>query len=314
MSTKAVSKRVHRSVLCCLTALTLSLGLVGCGNKGAVQKVEIPKVTMTIQVENGLDVDITSVAVYSDVRVDPDQQIKYPENLGVNGVLGDGARVKPHSVVELKVRVDDPEYLAKVPASSSTSTSTEGDTSTENNNNGESEGALDASKVQKFVISVTDINGNVFDYKGIELSDNSIYVIKDKGIEVKENGVANNFIDTLKREADEAKNVANTRKAELDKASEDAEVAKQDAYYKKDKNGEIVMENDEPVKIEEDKLDATKVEAYETAKAAHESAVVAYDEAKAVAEKAQSKYDIAVQGLEADESLDSIKSKVEAEA
>lgn len=158
--------------------------LTACGNKGNEAAPEVKPVNMVVYIENDRDVDITGLSVYSDVRVDEKQQQDNPENTGVSSLLGED-KLTPGDVVEIKLTVDDPMANAKQ-AEDGTVT-------------GE----------QKFVVAVTDINGNAIEYTGQTLKNDCYLVITDTGIDMYDSYELGSAASDLEDEVTEAKNDIN---------------------------------------------------------------------------------------------------------
>lgn len=135
----------------------LALSLVACGNEEVQEKPEAQSIQMTVSIINDRDVDITGVSIYSDARVDANEQTTNPENAGVSSLLKDGDVLTPGDTVKVTLTVDDPMFNATEDESGATV--------------GE----------QKFAVDVVDINGNVNTYTGISLSDGATFTISDNG-------------------------------------------------------------------------------------------------------------------------------------
>lgn len=167
--------------------------LTACGDKGNEVAPEVKPVNMVVYIENDRDVDITGLSVYSDVRVDEKQQQDNPENTGVSSLLGED-KLTPGDVVEIKLTVDDPMANAKQ-AEDGTVT-------------GE----------QKFVVAVTDINGNSIEYTGQTLKNDCYLVITDNGIDMYDSYELGSAASDLEDEATEAKNDINEAVDEANQA------------------------------------------------------------------------------------------------
>lgn len=135
----------------------LALSLVACGKEEVQEKPEAQPIQMTVSIINDRDVDITGVSIYSDARVDANEQTTNPENAGVSSLLKDGDVLTPGDTAKVTLTVDDPMFNATEDES--------GDTVGE----------------QKFAVDVVDINGNVNTYTGISLSDGATFTISDNG-------------------------------------------------------------------------------------------------------------------------------------
>lgn len=135
----------------------LALSLVACGQEEVQEKPEAQSIQMTVSIINDRDVDITGVSIYSDARVDSNEQTTNPENAGVSSLLKDGDVLTPGDTVKVTLTVDDPMFNATEDESGATV--------------GE----------QKFAVDVVDINGNVNTYTGISLSDGATFTISDNG-------------------------------------------------------------------------------------------------------------------------------------
>lgn len=135
----------------------LALSLVACGNEEVQEKPEAQSIQMTVSIINDRDIDITGVSIYSDARVDANEQTTNPENAGVSSLLTDGDVLTPGDTVKVTLTVDDPMFNATEDESGATV--------------GE----------QKFAVDVVDINGNVNTYTGISLSDGATFTISDNG-------------------------------------------------------------------------------------------------------------------------------------
>lgn len=135
----------------------LALSLVACGTEEVQEKPEAQPIQMTVSIINDRDVDITGVSIYSDARVDANEQTTNPENAGVSSLLKDGDVLTPGDTVKVTLTVDDPMFNATEDESGATV--------------GE----------QKFAVDVVDINGNVNTYTGISLSDGATFTISDNG-------------------------------------------------------------------------------------------------------------------------------------
>lgn len=135
----------------------LALSLVACGTEEVQEKPEAQSIQMTVSIINDRDVDITGVSIYSDARVDANEQTTNPENAGVSSLLKDGDVLTPGDTVKVTLTVDDPMFNATEDESGATV--------------GE----------QKFAVDVVDINGNVNTYTGISLSDGATFTISDNG-------------------------------------------------------------------------------------------------------------------------------------
>lgn len=135
----------------------LALSLVACGNEEVQEKPEAQSIQMTVSIINDRDVDITGVSIYSDARVDANEQTTNPENAGVSSLLKDGDVLTPGDTIKVTLTVDDPMFNATEDESGATV--------------GE----------QKFAVDVVDINGNVNTYTGISLSDGATFTISDNG-------------------------------------------------------------------------------------------------------------------------------------
>lgn len=135
----------------------LALSLVACGKEEVQEKPEAQPIQMTVSIINDRDVDITGVSIYSDARVDANEQTTNPENAGVSSLLKDGDVLTPGDTVKVTLTVDDPMFNATEDESGATV--------------GE----------QKFAVDVVDINGNVNTYTGISLSDGATFTISDNG-------------------------------------------------------------------------------------------------------------------------------------
>lgn len=135
----------------------LALSLVACGEEEVQEKPEAQSIQMTVSIINDRDVDITGVSIYSDARVDANEQTTNPENAGVSSLLKDGDVLTPGDTVKVTLTVDDPMFNATEDESGATV--------------GE----------QKFAVDVVDINGNVNTYTGISLSDGATFTISDNG-------------------------------------------------------------------------------------------------------------------------------------
>lgn len=135
----------------------LALSLVACGKEEVQEKPEAQSIQMTVSIINDRDVDITGVSIYSDARVDANEQTTNPENAGVSSLLKDGDVLTPGDTVKVTLTVDDPMFNATEDESGATV--------------GE----------QKFAVDVVDINGNVNTYTGISLSDGATFTISDNG-------------------------------------------------------------------------------------------------------------------------------------
>lgn len=147
-----------KKITCIAVGCVMALSLVACGKEEVQEKPEASSVQMTISIINDRDVDITGLSIYSDSRVDADEQTNAPENTGVSSLLNEGDVLTPGDTAKVTLTVDDPMFNA---------------TQDENGNTvGE----------QKFVISVTDVNGNTESYNDISLSDGATFTISDNGI------------------------------------------------------------------------------------------------------------------------------------
>lgn len=135
----------------------LALSLVACGEEEVQEKPEAQPIQMTVSIINDRDVDITGVSIYSDARVDANEQTTNPENAGVSSLLKDGDVLTPGDTVKVTLTVDDPMFNATEDESGATV--------------GE----------QRFAVDVVDINGNVNTYTGISLSDGATFTISDNG-------------------------------------------------------------------------------------------------------------------------------------
>lgn len=135
----------------------LALSLVACGEEEVQEKPEAQSIQMTVSIINDRDVDITGVSIYSDARVDANEQTTNPENAGVSSLLKDGDVLTPGDTVKVTLTVDDPMFNATEDESGATV--------------GE----------QKFAVDVVDINGNVNTYTEISLSDGATFTISDNG-------------------------------------------------------------------------------------------------------------------------------------
>lgn len=135
----------------------LALSLVACGKEEVQEKPEAQSIQMTVSIINDRDVDITGLSIYSDARVDANEQTTNPENAGVSSLLKDGDVLTPGDTVKVTLTVDDPMFNATEDESGATV--------------GE----------QKFAVDVVDINGNVNTYTGISLSDGATFTISDNG-------------------------------------------------------------------------------------------------------------------------------------
>ena len=135
----------------------LALSLVACGKEEVQEKPEAQPVQMTVSIINDRDVDITGVSIYSDARVDANEQTANPENAGVSSLLKDGDVLTPGDTVKVTLTVDDPMF-----------------------NTTEDESGATVGE-QKFAVDVVDINGNVNTYTGISLSDGATFTISDNG-------------------------------------------------------------------------------------------------------------------------------------
>lgn len=135
----------------------LALSLVACGKEEVQEKPEAQPTSMTISIVNDRDVDITGVSIYSDVRVDTDEQTNSPENTGVSSLLNDGDVLTPGDTIKVSLTVDDPMF----------------------NTTKDESGAVVGE--QKFAVDIVDINGNVNTYTGISLSDGATFTISDSG-------------------------------------------------------------------------------------------------------------------------------------
>lgn len=135
----------------------LALSLVACGKEEVQEKPEAQSIQMTVSIINDRDVDITGVSIYSDARVDANEQTTNPENAGVSSLLKDGDVLTPGDTVKVTLTVDDPMFNATEDESGATV--------------GE----------QKFAVDVVDINGNINTYTGISLSDGATFTISDNG-------------------------------------------------------------------------------------------------------------------------------------
>ena len=135
----------------------LALSLVACGEEEVQEKPEAQPIQMTVSIINDRDVDITGVSIYSDARVDANEQTTNPENAGVSSLLKDGDVLSHGDTVKVTLTVDDPMFNATEDESGATV--------------GE----------QKFAVDVVDINGNVNTYTEISLSDGATFTISDNG-------------------------------------------------------------------------------------------------------------------------------------
>ena len=135
----------------------LALSLVACGKEEVQEKPEAQPIQMTVSIINDRDVDITGLSIYSDARVDANEQTTNPENAGVSSLLKDGDVLTPGDTAKVTLTVDDPMFNATEDESGATV--------------GE----------QKFAVDVVDINGNVNTYTGISLSDGATFTISDNG-------------------------------------------------------------------------------------------------------------------------------------
>lgn len=135
----------------------LALSLVACGQEEVQEKPEAQPIQMTVSIINDRDVDITGVSIYSDARVDANEQTTNPENAGVSSLLKDGDVLTPGDTVKVTLTVDDPMF-----------------------NTTEDESGATVGE-QKFAVDVVDINGNVNTYTGISLSDGATFTISDNG-------------------------------------------------------------------------------------------------------------------------------------
>lgn len=135
----------------------LVLSLVACGKEEVQEKPEAQPIQMTVSIINDRDVDITGLSIYSDARVDANEQTTNPENAGVSSLLKDGDVLTPGDTAKVTLTVDDPMFNATEDESGATV--------------GE----------QKFAVDVVDINGNVNTYTGISLSDGATFTISDNG-------------------------------------------------------------------------------------------------------------------------------------
>lgn len=135
----------------------LALSLVACGKEEVQEKPEAQSIQMTVSIINDRDVDITGVSIYSDARVDANEQTTNPENAGVSSLLKDGDVLTPGDTVKVTLTVDDPMF-----------------------NTTEDESGATVGE-QKFAVDVVDINGNVNTYTGISLSDGATFTISDNG-------------------------------------------------------------------------------------------------------------------------------------
>lgn len=136
---------------------SMVLSLAACGKQEVVETPEAEPVAMSISIINDKDIDITGISIYSDTRVDADEQTSDPENTGVTSLLGSDV-LTPGDTLKVNLTVDDPMF--------NTTTDEEGNTVGE----------------QKFVIAVTDINGNVNAYSGMSLRDGIVYTVDANGI------------------------------------------------------------------------------------------------------------------------------------
>lgn len=147
-----------KKISCIAVGCAMALSLVACGKEEVQEKPEASSVQMTISIINDRDVDITGLSIYSDTRVDADEQTNAPENTGVSSLLNEGDVLTPGDTAKVTLTVDDPMFNA---------------TQDENGNTvGE----------QKFVISVTDVNGNTENYSGVSLTDGATFTISNSGI------------------------------------------------------------------------------------------------------------------------------------
>lgn len=135
----------------------LALSLVACGKEEVQEKPEAQSIQMTVSIINDRDVDITGLSIYSDARVDANEQTTNPENAGVSSLLKDGDVLTPGDTAKVTLTVDDPMFNAT------------------EDENGATVGE------QKFAVDVVDINGNVNTYTGISLSDGATFTISDNG-------------------------------------------------------------------------------------------------------------------------------------
>ena len=135
----------------------LALSLVACGEEEVQEKPEAQSIQMTVSIINDRDVDITGVSIYSDARVDANEQTTNPENAGVSSLLKDGDVLTPGDTVKVTLTVDDPMFNAT-----------------------EDESGVTVGE-QKFAVDVVDINGNVNTYTEISLSDGATFTISDNG-------------------------------------------------------------------------------------------------------------------------------------
>lgn len=135
----------------------LALSLVACGKEEVVEEPKAQPTSMTISIVNDRDVDITGVSIYSDVRVDAEEQTTSPENTGVSSLLNDGDVLTPGDTIKVSLTVDDPMF----------------------NTTKDESGAVVGE--QKFAVDIVDINGNVNTYTGISLSDGTTFTISDSG-------------------------------------------------------------------------------------------------------------------------------------
>ena len=135
----------------------LALSLVACGKEEVQEKPEAQSIQMAVSIINDRDVDITGLSIYSDARVDANEQTTNPENAGVSSLLKDGDVLTPGDTAKVTLTVDDPMFNAT------------------ENESGATVGE------QKFAVDVVDINGNVNTYTGISLSDGATFTISDNG-------------------------------------------------------------------------------------------------------------------------------------
>lgn len=237
-----------------ILAGTMAIGLTACGEKKQeVEQIEVPKVDMHVTVENGLDVNIVGLSISSDTRVDDNEQVNNPENTYVTSIL-DGNVLDPGDSVSVDLTVDDPTFH-QATAEDGTVTG-----------------------VQKFIITVTDINGNVNYYTEQDLNDGAYFTVTKDGLNFEAHGTETRAATSARAESDAAYEAWRAADADL----EAAKAAEQELYaatFYVD-GGNKLGDDGQPVMKDETEITEDEQSAYDEVKSKLDEAQKTADDAK----------------------------------
>lgn len=250
-----------------ILAGTMAVGLTACGEKEQeVEQVEVPKVEMHVTVENGLDVNIVGLSISSDTRVDDNEQVNNPENTYVTSIL-DGNELNPGDSVSIDLTVDDPTFHQ---------TTAEDGTVT---------------GIQKFIITVTDINGNVNYYTEQDLNDGAYFTVTKNGLNFESHGMEGKAATDARATSDAAYEAWRT----ADEALEVAKAAEQELYAATFyvNGGNKLGDDGQPIMKDEDDITEEEQSAYDEVKSQLDAAQQTADDAKKAWDEADKAADTA---------------------